>query len=359
MKQYLNMVKHVKENGVFVGDRTGTGTQKVFGYQARFDLRKGFPLLTTKKVHLRSIIHELLWFLNGDTNNQYLLDNNVHIWDDWALVDDCKYEVEMTKAERCQLFAEKQGISSHEAAVILTQKDAEYRIKNLDSSISSLGGSLYLDSIGIPSIKTVYRNKKGDLGPIYGAQWRSWKTKDGKVIDQISELITNLKTNPFSRRHVITAWNPDDLPDESISPQQNVLNGKAALASCHCLFQFDVVPLPEEIDGKKYGLNCQLYQRSSDLALGVPFNIASYALLTMMVAKQVNMIPLDFVHTFGNLHIYNNHQEGLDLQLSRTPFELPVMVIADDVPDISSYKPEHFSLVNYLHHDPIKFKIAV
>ncbi|MBX2984723.1 MAG: thymidylate synthase [Bacteroidia bacterium] len=264
MNQYEDFLNHVYKTGTFKSDRTGTGTRSVFGGQLRFDLNKGFPLVTTKKVHLKSIIYELLWFLRGDTNIAYLKEHGVGIWDEWA--DD-----------------------------------------------------------------------KGNLGPVYGKQWRSWETPDGHVIDQISELIKGLKNNPDSRRHIVTAWNPADLP-------------KMALSPCHCLFQFYVA------DGK---LSCQLYQRSADLFLGVPFNIASYVLLTMMIAQVTGLKPGEYVHTFGDAHIYSNHFEQVQTQLSRTPFPYPTMKLNPDVKDIFEFKFEDFTLENYQCHPGIKAPVAV
>lgn len=274
MKQYLDLVRHVMDNGIQKGDRTGTGTKSVFGYQMRFDLAKGFPLVTTKKVHLKSIIHELLWFLNGDTNIKYLKDNGVRIWDEWA-------------------------------------------------------------------------DENGDLGPIYGYQWRNW---NGEEIDQIKELIDTLKNNPNSRRMLISAWNPSVLPDTSVSFSENVANGKAALPPCHAFFQFYVA------DGK---LSCQLYQRSADIFLGVPFNIASYALFTMMIAQVCGLGYGDFVHTFGDAHIYNNHIGQLELQLSREPKPLPTMKLNPEVKNIFDFKFEDFTLENYDPHPAIKGKVSV
>ena len=264
MKQYLELLAHVMETGSDRGDRTGTGTRSVFGYQMRFDLAAGFPVTTTKKLHLRSIIHELLWFLKGETNIRYLKENGVSIWDEWA-------------------------------------------------------------------------DEKGDLGPVYGAQWRSWPAPDGRHVDQIANLIEGLKTNPLSRRHIVSAWNPA-LVDEM------------ALPPCHCLFQFHVA------DGR---LSCQLYQRSADIFLGVPFNIASYALLTMMVAQVVDLAPGDFVHTLGDAHIYSNHFEQARLQLSRTPKTLPRMRINPDVKDIFGFHFEDFELVGYEADQHIKAPVAV
>jgi len=274
MKQYLDLVKHVLENGTQKGDRTGTGTKSVFGYQMRFDLSEGFPLVTTKKLHLKSIIFELLWFLNGDTNIKYLNDNGVKIWDEWA-------------------------------------------------------------------------DENGNLGPVYGAQWRNW---DGREIDQITELIETLKTNPNSRRMLVSAWNPRVLPDTSKSFSDNVAEGNVALPPCHAFFQFYVA------DGK---LSCQLYQRSADIFLGVPFNIASYALLTIMIAQVCGYQPGDFIHTFGDAHIYNNHMEQLELQLSREPRPLPKMVLNPEVKNIFDFKFEDFTLENYDPHPHIKGAVAV
>ncbi|KAB2333578.1 thymidylate synthase [Bacillus mesophilum] len=264
MKQYLQLCEHVLNNGQEKSDRTGTGTISTFGYQMRFNLQEGFPLITTKKLHVKSIIHELLWFLNGDTNIQYLQDNGVRIWNEWA-------------------------------------------------------------------------DENGDLGPVYGHQWRSWTDRNGETVDQISELIHQIKTNPDSRRLIVNAWNVGDIP-------------KMALAPCHCLFQFYVQ------DGK---LSCQLYQRSADVFLGVPFNIASYALLTMMIAQVCDLEPGEFVHTFGDVHIYQNHLEQVRLQLSREPKELPRMVINPDVKDIFSYSYEDFTLEAYDPHPHIKGVVSV
>lgn len=275
MKQYLDLLQHILDNGVQKGDRTGTGTISVFGYQMRFHLDDGFPLLTTKKVHLKSIIYELLWLLSGDTNIKFLHDNNVSIWDEWADSD-------------------------------------------------------------------------GNLGPVYGAQWRNFNNQG---CDQIKEVVESLKNNPNSRRHIVTAWNPCVLPDEKSKDfAANVANGKAALPPCHAFFQFYVA------DGR---LSCQLYQRSADVFLGVPFNIASYSLLTMMMAQVCDLKLGDFVHTFGDVHIYNNHLEQVKLQLSRTPRQLPKMNINSEVKDIFSFKYEDFKLGNYNPYPPIKGEVSV
>ncbi len=280
MQQYLELMRDIIENGTDKGDRTGTGTRSVFGRQLRFDLGQGFPLLTTKKVHLRSIVYELLWFLNGDTNNNWLKAHRVSIWDEWALPD-------------------------------------------------------------------------GDLGPVYGKQWRSWACPDGRTVDQISELVAQIKRNPNSRRLLVSGWNPADLPDEGLSPQANVENGKAALPPCHTLFQFYVA------DNK---LSCQLYQRSADYFLGVPFNIASYALLTHMLAQQCGLGVGDFVHTFGDVHLYQDHLADPGIvqeQLSRTPRALPELRIRRCPESIFGYDYDDFEFVGYNPYPAIKAAVSV
>lgn len=264
MKQYLDLCKHVLEHGVKKDDRTGTGTISTFGYQMRFDLKEGFPLLTTKKLHLKSIIHELIWFLNGDTNVNYLQEHGVRIWNEWA-------------------------------------------------------------------------DENGNLGPVYGHQWRSWTSSNGEIVDQISNLIHQIKTNPDSRRLIVSAWNVGDIE-------------KMALPPCHCLFQFHVA------DGK---LSCQLYQRSADIFLGVPFNISSYALLTYMIAQVCDLEPGEFIHTLGDAHIYNNHLDQVRLQLTREPYPLPKMKINPEVKDIFGFKFEDFELVEYVAHPHIKGEVSV
>lgn len=274
MQQYIDLVHYIKEQGVDKTDRTGTGTKSIFGYQMRFDLADGFPLVTTKKIHVKSVIHELLWFLKGDTNTQYLTKNGVKIWNEWA-------------------------------------------------------------------------DKNGDLGPVYGHQWRNWNNEG---LDQIKSVINTLKTNPDSRRMLVSAWNPSVLPDVSVSFSKNVANKKAALPPCHAFFQFYVA------DGK---LSCQLYQRSADLFLGVPFNIASYALLNLMVAQVCNLKPGNFIHTFGDVHIYSNHKEQLEEQLSRSPKPLPKMKLNPQIKDIFDFKYEDFILNGYDPHPLIRGKVAI
>lgn len=264
MKQYHELMQHIIDKGVQKGDRTGTGTKSVFGYQMRFNLQEGFPLVTTKKCHLRSIIHELLWFLKGDTNTKYLKENGVSIWDEWA-------------------------------------------------------------------------DEEGNLGPVYGSQWRNWPTPEGKHIDQITEVVNQIKNTPNSRRMIVSAWNVSDIPNMALPP-------------CHAFFQFYVA------DGK---LSCQLYQRSADVFLGVPFNIASYALLTMMMAQVCDLEPGDFVHTLGDAHLYSNHMEQTELQLSREPFPLPTMKINPNVKNIFDFTFEDFELENYQHHPHIKAPVAI
>lgn len=273
MKQYLDLMRHVYENGVEKHDRTGTGTRSVFGYQMRFDLREGFPLVTTKKLHLRSIIHELIWFLRGETNIRYLKENGVSIWDEWA-------------------------------------------------------------------------DEQGELGPVYGSQWRSWPTPGGGHVDQIAQVIRQLKTNPDSRRIIVSAWNVAEIEHMALPP-------------CHAFFQFYVAPADPANGHEKPRLSCQLYQRSADIFLGVPFNIASYALLTLMVAQVCDMEAADFVHTLGDAHLYSNHFDQTELQLSRTPKPLPTMTLNPAVTDLFDFKFDDFQLTDYEPHPHIKAPVAV
>lgn len=273
MQQYHQLLQHILDNGVLKSDRTGTGTLSCFGYQMRFNLEQGFPLVTTKKLHIKSIIHELLWFLNGDTNIKYLNDNGVKIWDEWA-------------------------------------------------------------------------NENGDLGPVYGKQWRSWENKNGETIDQIAEVIHQLKTNPDSRRIIVNAWNVGELKQMALTP-------------CHALFQFYTTPPPVGVKGGKPKLSCLLYQRSADAFLGVPFNIASYALLTIMVAQVCDMEVGEFIHSFGDVHLYTNHLEQAKLQLTRVPYDLPTLKINKEVKDIFKFKFEDFEVENYQFHPHIKAIVAV
>lgn len=274
MQQYLDLVRRARNDGAVKGDRTGTGTRSVFGHQMRFDLSEGFPLVTTKKIHLKSVIHELLWFIKGDTNTDYLTKNGVRIWNEWA-------------------------------------------------------------------------DENGDLGPVYGHQWRNWNSEN---VDQLKQVIETLKTNPNSRRMLISAWNPSVLPDTSKSFSENVSNGKAALPPCHAFFQFYVA------DGK---LSCQLYQRSADIFLGVPFNIASYALLTEMMAQVCGFKAGEFIHTLGDAHIYNNHFDQVELQLSRAPKPLPTLKLNPNISDLFDFKYEDIEVLNYDPHPGIKGAVAV
>ncbi len=277
MKGYLELLRHVRDHGVRKADRTGVGTLSSFGHQLRFDLNQGFPLVTTKKIHVRSIIHELLWFIRGETSLDYLRANGVTIWDEWA-------------------------------------------------------------------------DEHGSLGPMYGVQWRAWPTPDGRAIDQLTQVVEQIRQRPDSRRHVVSAWNPADLPDESISPQANVKAGRMALAPCHCLFQFHVA------EGR---LSCQLYQRSADLFLGIPFNIASYALLTLMVAQVTGLSPGHYIHVFGDAHIYLNHLDQVDQQLQRTPRRPPQMTLNPDRRRLDDFVYEDFELRGYDPHPAIRAPVAV
>jgi thymidylate synthase len=303
MKQYLDLLQHIMDNGVQKSDRTGVGTKSVFGYQMRFDLQKGFPLLTTKKVFLKGIIHELIWFLKGDSNIKYLVDNDVHIWNDWPF----------------QSYLEKNNL-------------AEKFPKYSDEWKAEM--KKYVEKI---KTDKVFAEKWGELGPVYGVQWRHWKTASGKEIDQIQQIIDTIKNNPDSRRIILSAWNVGDIE-------------KMALPPCHLLFQFNVA------EGK---LSCQLYQRSADTLLGVPFNIASYALLTMMIAQACELEVGEFVHTLGDAHIYNFHFNQVKEQLSRDPRALPTMKINPNVKDIFDFTYEDFTLENYNPHPAIKAPIAV
>lgn len=277
MQNYLKLLQDILDKGTRKSDRTGTGTISLFGYQMRFDLSAGFPAVTTKKLHLKSIIHELLWFLHGGTNIRYLNDHGVTIWNEWATDD-------------------------------------------------------------------------GELGPVYGAQWRNWMAADGRSIDQVSQLLTDLKNKPDSRRHIISAWNPALLPDETLSPRENAAAGLQALPPCHTMFQFHVA------DGR---LSCQMYQRSADVFLGVPFNIASYALLTMMIAQVTDLQPGEFIHTFGDVHIYLNHMDQVNTQLARKPLPLPVMKLNPAKRDLFDFRYEDFELLDYQCHPAIRAPIAV
>ena len=407
MRQYLELLQHIIDRGVRKGDRTGTGTISVFGRTMRFDLREGFPLVTTKKLFTRGIIEELLMFIRGSTDNTELEAKKVGIWDAWALKEDVTKEVRLSNYERACLLAERKAISVAEAQTLLNSKDAARR-----TDPTAVNGLEYLDQEGIPTTRTEVVIKRGELGPIYGAQWRRWKMLDGSEHDQLGEAIHLLKTKPNSRRIVITAWNPQDLPDESVSPQENVRNGKQALASCHCMFQFYTAPMEiwerielhnelhgenqhlqklykdwqdylhtaetgKEVDTRcdevnalatsildargvpKLRLSCHLTQRSCDVFLGVPFNIASYALLTHMVAQVCGMTVGDFVWTGGDVHIYNNLIDQVNQQLPREPRALPKLLLNPDVKNIDDFRIEDFKIVGYDPWPAIKGEVAV
>ena len=420
MKEYLDLLRDVRENARYKLDRTKVGCYSVFGRQIRFDLSKGFPLCTTKKLHLRSIIHELLWFLKGDTNIAYLTENGVRIWDEWAQPQDETIEMFYSDHERARLYGELLGVSTEEAidklnkAWAVHRQDVEARANaTLHFTISDqlTHGHKLLDAAGVPRSHHKVIKAKGDLGPIYGEQWRSWKDIDGRTHDQITNAIELLRRDPASRRNVVSAWNVGQLDKMHLNP-------------CHALFQFYAEELtlkervtlyidkqyPEGISAAQYNadhllglvkiyeeeskltfhgeygaagqpeleqrlelineilvnhktpkhrLSCQLYQRSADIFLGVPFNIASYALLTHMVAHVVGMAPGDFVHTFGDLHVYSNHIDQIELQMTREPLPLPKLLLNPDVKDIFDFTIDDIKIVGYESHPAIKGDVAV
>lgn len=439
MQQYKDLVQYILDHGRVKSDRTGVGTKSIFGYQTRFNLSDGFPLVTLKKTYFHAVVVELIAFIKGVTNNQFFLDHNVHIWDEWAVPEDVYDEVVLTHHERIELRAEMQNIPVVDSARRAFEDD--YTVEKLGlnptrggegvglnphsttkpqaslSNPDANGSEKMLDEEGVPRTKKVLRARAGDLGPIYGSQWRSWPNyRDGGAIDQLKEAIELLKTKPTSRRIIVSAWNPADLPDESKKPHVNAAEGKMCLAACHTMFQFMAEPLTlaerliedatfipivtEEaikvlqsegrvpyanfittdisdfdrevitvaMDSRgipKYRLSCQLYQRSCDTAIGLPFNIASYALLTMMVAQCVNMVPGDFVWTGGDVHLYLNHLEangaekGIETMMQREPLPLPTVLLNPDVKNIDDFKIEDIKLVGYQSHPAIKFPIAV
>lgn len=301
MKQYLDLVRHIRDHGTIKEDRTGTGTVSIFGYQMRFNLADGFPLVTTKRVHLKSILHELLWFIKGDTNIKYLVQNGVGIWNDWPYQNWLR---ETGQAQNLQIYSSEWR---------LVMKEFIERIKSDDT----------------------FARQYGDLGPVYGKQWRNFGG-----VDQLTNLVNDIKTNPDSRRLIVSAWNPQDIP----------VMVKSGLPPCHSLFQFYVV------EGR---LSCQLYQRSADVFLGVPFNIASYAILTIMIAQVTGLRPGDFIHTFGDAHLYLNHLEQVDEQLSRAEFDLPELKVNPSVTSLFDFVFEDFELQNYMSHEPISAPVAV
>ena len=326
MKQFLDLVRHVMHNGTEKTDRTGTGTRSVFGYQMRFDLNEGFPLVTTKKTHVRSIIHELLWFLMGDTNVKYLQDNGVTIWNEWAPTEDVVRNYTLSNYLRVAEAVNKS----------LWQGTIEELQAKLNA-MSEEAAHAYLDDLGVPRGGSTVVKLKGDLGPVYGKQWRSWPTPDGGYIDQMVRVVNDLKNNPDSRRIIVSAWNVGELD-------------KMALAPCHAFFQFYVA------NGK---LSCQLYQRSADCFLGVPFNIASYAMLTHMLAQQCDLEVGEFIWTGGDVHIYSNHFEQVETLLQREPKALPKLHFKRRPESLFDYKYEDFVITGYDPHPPIKAPVAV
>jgi len=399
MQQYQDFLRHILTVGHQKGDRTGTGTISTFGHQMRFDLTKGFPLVTTKKIYLKAVIHELLWFLSGSTNIKYLVDNGVTIWDEWAQPEDVVEKRSITDKDRLDMFCEshkssdwKEGSNwfiEHLLAKLEEAKPLEQIVRQgiLWSSPYDLlarypnYSTVVFDEAGIPREKNVVVKKKGDLGRVYGAQWRDWIGPNGEHVDQISNLIQRLKTNPDCRRLIVTAWQPAEID-------------KMALPPCHCFFQFwtreltvneivsanigdrDILAADYDGDGeekrqaaimkvakekglKTRALSCQLYQRSADALLGVPFNIASYALLVLMIAQVCNMVPDEFIWAGGDCHIYSNHMEQVELQLGREPRALPTMRINPNVKNIFDFKYEDFTLEGYDPHPAIKAPVAV
>ncbi len=402
MRQYLDMIAHIRANGKFKKDRTGVGCYSVFGYQLRFDLNDGFPVVTTKKLYLRGIIHELLWFLKGSTDNNLLVAENVHIWDEWAQKEPITRTVRMSETERLQAWADMEGRRYGEVHTELT--DAWARSRGLRGSVERKEGDIdesnvvdfghaFLDSKGVPRDRIEVLKPAGELGPIYGKQWRAWKGADGRIHDQIANAIELLKRDPASRRNVVSAWNVGELDEMHLNP-------------CHALFQFyaeeltyiervgividgdedsdqiiafhsltdndldhldpdgpeyieAVTKLMDEHSVPKYRLSCQLYQRSADSFLGVPFNIASYALLTHMVAQVCNMVVGDFVHSFGDLHVYQNHLEQVDLQMTREPKPLPRLKLNPAITNIDDFKFSDIEVVGYESWPAIKGAVAV
>lgn len=429
MSQYIDLVKNIYDNGRVKSDRTGTGTVSIFGAQLRFDLSQGFPVVTEKFTFMRGVIHELLWMIKGDTNIQYLLDNGVHIWDAWSVKESICEEAGLSGPERVTLYVEQSGKSLNEVIALLTELDAKHAdARNLPEDQRPIDGHAFLDQAGIPRTKQVIKVKQGELGPVYGKQWRAWPNyRTGSTIDQLAEAIELLKNKPDSRRIIVSAWNPADNPDESIPPHVNAANGFAALNSCHSFFQFMAEPLtlaerlryddfvqllngdpiltrtskvdvnnaavdvdivnPTLSDADlevvvsaldyrnvpKYRLSCQLYQRSADVALGVPFNIASYALLTCMVAQVVNMVPGDFIHTLGDAHLYLNHlspngkypgtaEEGEDTiedLLERKTLPFPKLLLNPEIKNIDDFTFDDIKIVGYRHSGRLNFPVAV
>lgn len=392
MKQLLDIYRHIIDHGRMTGNRTKYAAKKVFGYQARFNMLEGFPVTTTKKLHLKSVIHELIWFIQGSTNIAYLKANGVRIWDEWATeLPEIAYD-ELPYQQRVQMYASLNGVSEEAAFDHFHEISTKHGFHEANKELSANGVPTKVERVVLPS---------GEVGPMYGYQWRHWKGADGKEYDQLADVIHMLKTNPNSRRIIVSAWKPEVLPDESISGRNNVHNGKQALAACHTMFHFQTAPATnkerwewlhyqyeangdtladsdiwrayyemyvvksctltekeetELLDGLKAPkllLNLQLYQRSCDAALGLSFNVASYALLLHMVAQVVDMIPFDFVHTFGDLHLYENAIEPIMEQIKREPFPLPKLKLNSTILSIDDFKYEDIKIVGYQSHGKI------
>jgi thymidylate synthase len=389
MKQLHDIYRHILTNGRVTGNRTKYAAKKVFGYQTRFNMLEGFPLTTTKHLHLRSIVHELLWFIMGGTNIQYLKDNKVRIWDEWATEGPVIELLEVPYQQRVRMYAEKKGIAEDAAFDYFHRISSKDGFHVAQATLTSEAIPTKVENIVVPS---------GEVGPMYGYQWRHWKGSDGKEYDQLADVIHTLKTNPTSRRIIVSAWKPEVLPNEKVSAQQNVFEGKQALAACHTMFHFQTAPatnkerwewlhyqyeaqgsnledsdiwrayyeiyvvksavmeeadeakLLDDLGAPKLLLNLQLYQRSADAMLGVPFNIASYALLLHMVAQVTGMIPFDFVHTFGDLHLYENAFEAVDVQLQREPFPLAKLKLNPHITSIDDFTFDDITVIGYQHH---------
>lgn len=392
MKDYISLGWEILNKGNTRPDRTKTGTKSLFGPQLHFDLRDGFPLVTTKKIDIRPVIAELLWFLEGSTSSVRLNELGAKIWDSWALKEDSVHEYPRPGYTLAQEYAKIKNIALQEAADALTELDKADGLNHNDAfnTDPTKGGLKAIVEAGVDLVERVVSRRKGELGPVYGKQWRSWATPDGHSIDQMSQLVEGLKLNPYSRRHIISAWNPADLPDESISPQENVKNGKMALAPCHTMFQFYVedialqvrlqmaweakhrlspslIELGEDsihshldyLEVPKHYLSCKLYQRSCDFPVGACYNIASYSLLLMMVAQVTRMVPKMFTISFGDVHVYSNQVDAFKKQLVQMPLPLPEMHINPSVKSIYDFKMSDFELVNYAHHPAIKYNIAI
>jgi thymidylate synthase len=414
MRNYLDLLRHAHDNGSRqINERTGEVTLKVVGPQLRYDLQAGFPLVTTSKKHLRSIIEELLWFIRGDTNNELLRARGVSIWDEWALVEPHVRQRPLSNYDRAEIYAKREGVPLKGVLTMLENLDREEGMRGLRPSSSNggepNGGEKFLNDQDIPTYVDQIIHGVGELGPIYGRMWRYWPNPDGTTTDQLVQVLNDLKERPFSRRHIVTAWNPSVLPDETVNAQENVRRGRQALAPCHAFYQFvveqldqsqrvllyiakrypgglsevqasadhllELVRLNEEQveEGRTFmieemlrhngipdkRLGTVVTQRSADIPLGVPYNIASYAILTMMIANQLNFALGELVMNFGDAHIYHKQMEGVREQLSREPRPLPQLLINPDVKNFFDYKFEDFQLVGYDSHPTIKYEITV